>query len=90
MIPVTFKQACDGVFRQGIDLLSMIGRIQELPEREKHMAQKLLGDALVLVFQAKPETAVDRAQKDQAYQAFRARLMPERKKRSRKPKPTAH
>lgn len=83
-----FLHGCEGVHQCAVALLTAIACVPGLSARDKIMAQRLVSDSAVMVFNANPEAPIDVAKNDASFQAFKAALMP-RLKRTRKSKNAA-
>lgn len=81
-----FLQGCEAVAQCAKALLAAIACIPHLSQRDKLLAQGLISDGVVQVFQSTPVTPLARAQTDTDFQSFKAKLLtkPRRQRKTSK------
>lgn len=81
-----FLQGCETAAQRAAALLAAIACTPHLSPRDKLLAQGLISDGVVRVFQSTPVTPLTMAQADTEFQSFKLRLLakPRRVRKSRK------
>lgn len=78
-----FLQGCETVAQRAAALLAAIACTPHLSPRDKLLAQGLISDGVVRVFQSTPVTPLTMAQADTDFQSFKAKLLKRTKRKTK-------